>query len=290
MGTQEADADALMAKVEKRLNTYSFFTRMETKLEEAEEDYQKAANLYKVAKNYAKAAKAFEELADVRYKLDDKYQAATAYTDGANAYKKAEDAAGVVKCWGKAVDVYTDIGKFTNAAKVLKLKGEHLDTESDIDGAIQAFDLAADYYAGESSDAQANACRILSAALYASKEDYPKAIEIYEKVGVESLDNNLTKFNAKEHLFKAGLCHLCTGDLVAAERSITRYSDWDVSFNSQRENKLLLAILNAFKENDIEEFTMAVAEFDAISKLDAWKTNMLLRIKTAIKAQEDDLL
>jgi alpha-soluble NSF attachment protein len=35
--------------------------------------------------------------------------------------------------------------------------------------------------------------------------------------------------------------------------------------------------------NDVEAFTNAVVEFDSISKLDAWKTSILLKIKKGIK-------
>jgi len=288
--TQEAQADEIVAKIEKKLSTYSFFNRMSSKLEDAEEDYQKAANLYKVGKAHGKAGETFKKLADVHVKLDQKYQAATAYTDGANAFKKAMNTAAVVECWDEAVDLYTDQGKFTNAAKVLKFKGEHLDADGDTEGAIQAYDTAADFHAGESAESQANGCRLLSAALYGLNENYKKAIEIYEKVGMDSLDNNLTKFNAKVYFFKAGLLTFATGDVVLAERNVTKYSDWDVGFTTQRENKLLMAILGSFQENDIDQFTQAVAEYDAISKLDNWTTTILLRIKTALKAQDDDLL
>jgi alpha-soluble NSF attachment protein len=41
------------------------------------------------------------------------------------------------------------------------------------------------------------------------------------------------------------------------------------------------------EECDIEVFTDAVAEYDSVSKLDKWKTTLLLRIKNAMK--ESDL-
>ena len=37
------------------------------------------------------------------------------------------------------------------------------------------------------------------------------------------------------------------------------------------------------EECDIEVFTDAVAEYDSVSKLDKWKTTLLLRIKNAMK-------
>lgn len=35
---------------------------------------------------------------------------------------------------------------------------------------------------------------------------------------------------------------------------------------------------------DVDAFTQAVVEYDSISKLDQWKTSILLRIKNSIKS------
>jgi len=119
-------------------------------------------------------------------------------------------------------------------------------------------------------------------------EKYDKAIEIYEKVASGSLDNNLLKWSVKEYFFKAGLCHLCTSDVVAANRALEKYKDMDPTFTSQRECKLLEQINVAYENLDVEAFTSAVVEYDQISKLDAWKTSMLLKIKNSMK-HEDSL-
>eukprot|EP00299_Pterocystis_sp_00344_P009904 c4312_g1_i1.p1 GENE.c4312_g1_i1~~c4312_g1_i1.p1 ORF type:complete len:291 (+),score=66.16 c4312_g1_i1:55-927(+) len=287
----EEKADALVEKAEKRMKggTFGFLSSRTSRLEEAEEDLQKAANLYKLAKKWDKAGETFRKLASVSMNLGNKHQAATAYTDAANSFRKTrvEDAVDSLR---KASEIYTDIGKFSPAAKVQKEIGEILEAEGDKEEAIKAYDTAADYFSGENSQSLANGCRLKSASLYALCEKYDKAIEIFEQVGMSSVDSPLTKFNAKDYFFKAGLCHICTGDIVGAERSIQKYGDWDVTFNSQREYKLLTAILEAHKQFELDEFTNAVADYDAISKLDNWKTTILLRIKEAIKSGQVDVL
>jgi len=289
MADSEEKADAIVEKMDKKLSSFSLFSSNSSKLEEAEEEYQKAANLYKVAKKWSKAGDAFRKVASVSMKLGNKYQAATAYTDGANCYRKTsiEDA---VKSFRDASDIFTDIGKFSSAAKAQKEIGEILEAEGDKEGAIKAFDTAGDYFLGDNSTSLANGCHLRSAALYALVENYAKSIEIFEQIGMTSVDSALGKFSAKDYFFKAGLCHLCVGDLVAAERSIQKYCDWDVSFNSQREYKLLIAALEAYKKFDVDAFTAAVADYDAIVKLDPWKTSILLRIKNAIKSGQMDVL
>lgn len=289
MADSEDKADAIIEKIDKRLKSVSIFSSKTSRLEEAEEEYQKAANLFKVAKKWDKAGDTFRKLANVSVQLGNKHQGATSLIDASNCFRKSniEDS---VKCLQEASEIFTDIGKFSPAAKAQKEIGEILEENNDYEGAVKAFDTAADYYSGENSQSLANGCRIKSGGLYALLEKYEKAIEIFEQVGMTSVDSPLTKFNAKDHFFRAAICHLCTGDLVSTERSIQKYCDWDTSFQTQREHKLLAAILHAYKEFDVDEFTGAVGDYDSISKLDNWKTTMLLRIKTAIKSGQVDVL
>jgi len=275
--------------LKKKLNSVSLFTSQTTKQEFAEESFEKATSLYKVSKKWAKAGDTYRKLAAIRLKLDNKYEAATSYSDGANSYKNVSipDA---IKCLSDASAIYLDIGKFPPAARAQKEIGDLLEAEGDKEGAIKAFESAASYYAGEGSVTNENGCKIKAAHLYALLEQYSNAIEIFESVGVACAENSLAKYTAKDYFFKAGLCHFCTTDLVAAERSLQKYCDWDPSFSTQRECKLLKAILEAFKNLEVDEFTGAVAEYDSISKLDPWKTTILLRIKENIKTGQSSIL
>lgn len=77
-------------------------------------------------------------------------------------------------------------------------------------------------------------------------------------------------------------------DIVSSKKAIDRYKDLDVSFPSSRECKFLEQILAAVENYDKEAFTQAVVDYDSISKLDQWKTTMLLRIKNGIASAEDE--
>ena len=49
---------------------------------------------------------------------------------------------------------------------------------------------------------------IMVAQLSAQLEDYKRAIELYEQVAYSAQDNKLLKWGAKDHYFRASLCHL----------------------------------------------------------------------------------
>lgn len=48
-----------------------------------------------------------------------------------------------------------------------------------------------------------------------------QATEIFDKLGSDSLNNNLLKHNAKKHFLNAGICFLARGDYVAGRRMLS---------------------------------------------------------------------
>ena len=77
--------------------------------------------------------------------------------DAANCYKKI-DSERAVLLYSEAVAVYIDLGRFTTAAKLQKEIGELKEAENDLPGAADAYQQAADFYAGEESSSQSNQC------------------------------------------------------------------------------------------------------------------------------------
>ena len=117
------------------------------------------------------------------------------------------------------------------------------------------------------------------------------------------MNSPLTKYSVKEYWLRAGLCALALGvsiftsrkydfvkltlfrrqDAVTARRNSTKYSTQDATFSSTRESKFVLALIDAVEAGDPEAYTGAVVEFDQVTKLDNWKTNILLKIKRSIQ-------
>jgi len=120
----------------------------------------------------------------------------------------------------------------------------------------------------------------------ALNDDYNKAIQNYERVATASIDNNLMKYSVKDYFLKAGICHLASGDIVSTQRAIQKYAEMDPSFVSQRENLLLSDLYQAFERGDPDAFTDRLYQYDQISKLDKWKTTMLVKVKNKIPRGE----
>jgi alpha-soluble NSF attachment protein len=56
-----------------------------------------------------------------------------------------------------------------------------------------------------------------------------------------------------------------------------------VTFPSTREAKFAQALIDVVKAGDQEAFGAVVFEYDQVSRLDNWKTTILLKIKKSIE-------
>lgn len=89
-------------------------------------------------------------------------------------------------CLTKAIGIYTNNGKFTQAARYHQAIAEIYESETiDLDKAIQHYEQAADFFRGEESNSSANKCLLKVAQYAAQLKNYDKAIQIYEQVILE---------------------------------------------------------------------------------------------------------
>ncbi|CAF3492248.1 unnamed protein product, partial [Fusarium graminearum] len=268
---------------------FSFFGGREDKYQEAADLFTQAANAFKMQQQNLEAGKAFEQAAQVQTdKLKEPDDAANTLVDAFKAYRK-DDPQAAARCLNVAVDRYCAKGNFRRAASHKENLGELYEVDlGDAKSAIESYELAATWYEGDNAAALANKLWLKVADVAALEGDYYKAIEKYEKVAEQSINNNLMKYSVKDYLLKAGICHLASGDLVAAQRALEKYRDMDPSFGAQREHQLLCDLCEAIEAKSQEQFTDRLYQFDQISKLDKWKTTVLVRVKNQIEEADDE--
>ncbi|KAK7870841.1 hypothetical protein R5R35_014425 [Gryllus longicercus] len=290
MADNEQKALQLVAEAQKKLtSSKGFFGSLfggSSKVEEAVECYQRAANMFKMAKKWGSAGQAFTHAAELHGKAGSRHDAATNYVDAANCFKKS-DPEEAVSSLLKAIEIYTDMGRFTMAAKHHQSIAEIYETEAvDLERSVQHYEQAADYFRGEESNSSANKCLLKVAQYAAQLENYEKAIQIYEQVASSSLESSLLKYSAKEYFFRAALCHLCV-DVLNAQHALERYQELYPAFQDSREFKLLKVLIDHMEEQNVDGFTEAVKDYDSISRLDQWYTTILLRIKKQVNDNPD---
>ncbi|XP_078475691.1 beta-soluble NSF attachment protein-like isoform X2 [Lampetra planeri] len=283
--SKQQDGAQLMAEADKKVKgAQSFLGGLfggPARLAEACEIYTRAANSFKMAKNWSGAGDAFCHAARLHLQMQNKHDAAVSYVDAGNAYKKA-DPHEAINCLTRAIEIFTDMGRFTIAAKHHMTIAEIHESELvDVEKSMAHYEQAADFYRGEEANSTANKCLLKVAAYAAQLEQYLKAIEIYEQVGTSTMDSSLLKINARESFFKAAVCHFCV-DALNAQIAVEKYEQMFPAFADSRECKFVKKLLEAHEENNLEAFTETVKEFDSGARMDQWMTTMLLRIKKTI--------
>lgn len=203
-----------------------------------------------------------------------------------------------MSAYQSAIALLTDAGRLTQAAKMSRDCAELYESD-EVSGveekaaalAIEMYEQAADLFAMEDSKGQASNCKAKVAELSSAALDPPdllKAGQIYDELGRNCLDSNLLKFNAKGYFLQAILCQLANSDAIGAEQALQRYEGIDYTFSESREGKFAATLVECVNGMDAEGFATACFEFDRVSKLDPWKTSMLVRVKRGIEGGDED--
>ncbi|KAJ5380567.1 Tetratricopeptide-like helical [Penicillium cataractarum] len=307
------DPRALLQKADKALSSasggFSWFGGRSEKYENAADLYTQAANAFRVQKMNKEAGQAFEKAASVQTQnLNEPDDAANNLQEAFKVYRKSdpEDAARVLT---SAINHYVLRGNLRRAATQQQYLAELYEVElGDMKKALDAYEKAAEWFEGDNAEALANKHFLKVADLAALEEDYYKSITNYERIARQSITNNLMKWSVKDYFLKAGICHLATKvcpeiygnhpqkslthlrvqDLVETTRALETYREIDPAFASTREHQLLVDLLQAVESGDQEGFADKLFQFDQLSKLDKWKTTLLLRVKNNIEEAEED--
>ena len=256
------------------------------------------------------------KVGDCKKKLGEENEAVTAISEAGTCYKKLNPVE-AIQAFQAAIEIYNAGGRFGRSAALTKDIAEIYEADGNVDGAIESFESAANLYHNDNKKSVGQQMLLKVAVLCSgTKGDYAKAAQIFETVGREAMESNLSKYSAKNYLFQALLCFLAAGDTVTAKSKKEDYKNVDYTFATQREcvfvEKLLALIevralllfacvctpaslthsptLPPFahlhtQANDGEGYATACAEFDRITPLDPWKTSVLLKAKKSIAGE-----
>lgn len=213
-----------------------------------------------------------------------------------HCYKKI-DPTKAIEAFRDAISIMCDNGRLTQAARLSKEVGDLFENdETDESGdsvklAIESYQQAAELYEMEQQKSQANQCfvkvaELSSAAL--SPPDFLHAAELYQRLGTDCLDSNLLKYNAKGYFLQSILCHLANQDSIGASQAMSRFSSLDFTLKESREGKFADSLIECIEGMDSEGFATTCFEYDRISKLDPWKTTILLSVRKSIEGEVGD--
>ncbi|CAN8103286.1 unnamed protein product [Discula destructiva] len=288
------DPRALLQKADKTVQSasggFKFFGGREDKYQEAADLYISAANAFRMQNSNREAGQTFEKAAQIQIThLKEPDDAANTYVDAFKVYRN-ESPEDAVRCLEFSINQYCTKGNFRRAASHKENLGDLFENQlNDLKRACEAYEVAAGWYDGDGAGALANKLWLKVADIAALDGEYQKAIDSYERVANQSINNNLMRYSVKEYFLKAGICHLAADDMIATNRALEKYRDMDPSFAGQREHQLLVDLMQAIEEGDQDKYADKLYAYDQMSKLDKWKTALFLRIKGNIeKAGENE--
>ncbi|KAL5362519.1 soluble NSF attachment protein [Aspergillus floccosus] len=268
---------------------FSFFGGRTEKYENAADLYSQAANAFRMQKQNKEAGLAFEKAASIQTQnLNEPDDAANTLQEAFKVYRKSdpEDAARVLST---AIQHYVLKGNLRRAATQQQHLAEVYEVElGDQKQALEAYEKAAEWFESDNAEALANKYFLKVADLSALEGDYHKAIDLFERVARSSINNRLMRYSVNEYFLKAGICHMATKDLVSASRALEIYSDIDNQFPTTREYQLLSDLVQAIQEGNEKDFSDKLLQYDRLSRLDKWKTTLLLRVKDTIEGGEEE--
>jgi alpha-soluble NSF attachment protein len=295
---QRTKGDVFYQEAESTLKKSTWLaSSTEQKYENAAESFVKAATAYKVGGCSDEAGAAYRRAADLyKDKLKSLGEASKCLSDAGACLKKSNPAE-AVGCYRSAVTLLCDAGRLNQAAKLSKEIAEIFENDgasadegedggTAIAAAIASYQQAAELFEMEQAKSQASSCLQKVAELSSGALDPPellRAAEIYEGLGRQCLDSNLLKYNAKTHFLNGILCHLANGDSIGASQALARFDSLDYTFADSREGKFARQLVECVEGFDPEGFATACFEYDRISKLDPWKTSLLVKVKRSIE-------
>jgi alpha-soluble NSF attachment protein len=142
--------------------------------------------------------------------------------------------------------------------------------------------LAGDYYEmSGKAESSVRKCKEQRALILSEDEDQLEAAaDIFQEVAEQCMTKNITKFHAKGWFQKCVLCHLAMGDSVGASEAAENASMQDPRFPQGREGAFVLKIVELCKErSDLKEFQSTLSKYNAITALDNWEADILIKIK-----------
>jgi alpha-soluble NSF attachment protein len=220
--------------------------------------------------------------------IEDLPQSAQTAADAGQMYAKTPETADkAIEAFRRAVQLYRENSRPSNAARLLCDAAKLFQESGDRDSAISALADAVVLYDDEKQPVQATSQLVIIADLLAQQKKWLEAAAKYKEVAERRMGDRLTQLAAGEYFMKAGLCQLAGEDSVAAQNTVNDGVLKNAGWERSREYVLLVAAVKSYEERDAEAFSQACAEYDQIKRLDNWMTEVLTIIKGLIEAEDD---
>eukprot|EP00484_Ammonia_sp_Unknown_P019143 CAMPEP_0197032972 /NCGR_PEP_ID=MMETSP1384-20130603/11503_1 /TAXON_ID=29189 /ORGANISM="Ammonia sp." /LENGTH=366 /DNA_ID=CAMNT_0042462709 /DNA_START=53 /DNA_END=1153 /DNA_ORIENTATION=+ len=308
--------DEFMASANKKLKQSdgwicSAFGQKQTVQDDAVDLYNKAAAQYKLSRMYQQAGDAYSKCAQILQSDESTHlEARIAWKDAAKCYQHVSRNQAII-AYQNAIQLDVESDRLREAARLQQQIGDLLMENKDADDieynehdnqpineAIGAYEKAVEYYEMEHDHAQKNKVLLVIAQIAGSQGNWRRAVDIFEQIGREWSSHNLMRWKVKEILFKAAWLRMCSiaegahhgdddkwNELMAIQDG---YGDVSEMYAGSSEQKLVSEMIGCLARNDAASLLQAVAAYDRVCPLDAWKMELVAHLKAQMKRVENE--
>lgn len=216
----------------------------------ASQHYEKAGIMFKLDKKYAESAECYEKAAECCKSCNDFFDVGKNLEIAAMSYHLASQSTKARECYLRAVDAFVGVNHLGKAGSVLFSLYEMLNKQRDYKAALEYLRKAIEYKEAGNEPVAASQMWSKVVTLTCKLGEYAAAQNALEKVA-ESASLTSSKVDAYAD---ASFCALATGDIVALENALEKYSACTSSFISSPEYGFLDFLARAIKDNDLNEF------------------------------------
>ena len=190
-----------------------------------------------MTKEWELAGDAFCRAADCMLKSNSNGIAVSSYLyNAAFCYRKVIKNK-VLNCLRRSSQILMNLGKFSQAARNIKEMAEIEEENMNVDETMALYLEAAEIFESENENPQMINCLQKVAQLKSSRNvaKYEDAVQIYERLAFNSIDNNCLNGKSRNIYFKLDYARLAMNDAIGTERALNNYGDRDASFTTSRE-------------------------------------------------------
>jgi tetratricopeptide (TPR) repeat protein len=254
------------------------FTASDEIQEKSAYEWQTEATTLMQAGNYKKAGDAYTNAGEVNLQNQDLLSAGRMFKCASTMYYKTSvvtgDISPAVKAEERAVEIFAKI-PCLNSAAVSEKRISVLLVQTDLQGAMEHYLNAANYYEADGMDAHASECIKEAALIAALLKHYEKAAKSIEDLAAKCAGHRLRRFTVADHLFDAGICILASGNQQDLLDAIKRFDALLPQWSESRDGKLIATLATANKS----EYGKIIDEHYKVYNPSKWRLQMFDRLK-----------
>lgn len=248
--------------------------------EDAVDKYIKAGKIYKILKKYDLAVECMIKESNCHRKLKNDFDEYATYYEIASTYSNFDKQQSLFY-YNKAISYYIENGKYEKLAKIHNEVATIYESFGNNELCSENLLKAGDYlFDGDQKTSSVKYYEKL-ADIYIILEKYSDSILILEKI--LDIFRNRHSYLLTKYIFKILVCYMTIftkeNNINGFENKLNSIINNYIAFRNSEEHTLLLSLIIAFKNNNKNDYSKLLKDYDYLKNLDSYYVKLFREIK-----------